>query len=284
MPDSYTPSYYRVTAPSLRLRKEASTNSVLVIGLPKGRVVKRVSDFRKPAEINEVQGNWIEVEALTGHRGYVFDPYVESAKLSKMDWSSNYDRAIFNCPPSSAECLEQLEKELLKKESAVVEKKQDFLIIHNFDGSSKEFREIHSPEDSVTLYRPTAVFLNERYLIITVLYYEGGEFLLYDRKHSEYISLWDYPKLSPDGSTLLVTSMADAYLPRGIQVIRLGANAPVILEERKTEWYPCDASWSTANRISLHECHVDYQIRSENRMVKSTVDLRIKGNSVTIQR
>ena len=80
MPDSYTPSYYRVTAPSLRLRKEASTNSVLVIGLPKGRVVKRVSDFRKPAEINEVQGNWIEVEALTGHRGYVFDPYVESAK------------------------------------------------------------------------------------------------------------------------------------------------------------------------------------------------------------
>lgn len=276
--------YFRVTVPSLRLRSEPNVSAVLIIGLKQDRIVQRVSDFEKTEKINGTEGKWLEVETLTGHRGYIFDPYIEKVGLEQQVWDPIYDDSIFPCSPQKSECRERLNAGFQKKESAIAFKEGDTLIVHNSEGSKKLFEDNTDEGDSVTIYQPTVAFLEGRYLIITVQYYEGGEYLLYDRKTETTVSMWNYPLLSPDQSTLIVTSMSDAYIPNGIQVIKLGSGAPVLLKELKTEWHPCYPKWINSTHVALYHCHFDYSANSDENMVKSRVDLFIEQETVRLER
>lgn len=274
--------YYQVTASSLIIRSEPKVNSDKVGSVLKNRLIERISNFKRSDTIENNAGNWIKISTLNKKTGYVFDAYLKSAKPHDAYWTFKTNNELIPCSPNYNKCIEKIAKSIFINHKDVLKKEPYGISIRALDGTIIKIRDVKEPKGSIINNKPIAVFLESRYILINVSFYEGGEILLIDRKSKQIVKLWDFPLLSPDKKHLLVTSAADAYATNGVAIVALTENQPKIIYSAETSWYPCKPSWSTANIAIIHKCHVDHKLPDKKQTFLSQIEIKINNDKVKL--
>ena len=222
--------YYEVNVPLLRLRSAPKKKSKIVEKVRLGRIVKRSTFFAKTGKVKSktgrtIKGKWIQVETRTGKSGYMFNAFLKKAMPKEIDYSS-HDKSLFSCPPHLSDCQAKLSKELIKKNPEIIQASFAGYTVVNQDKTKHVFANNPDRAENLIIYTPIALFGKKRYLIVSVALFEGGAYVLYDRKTKKTLSLWDAPNLAPDGRHLLVSSYSLAHNPNGLQLVQLGSGKP----------------------------------------------------------
>lgn len=275
--------YYKVNVYALNLRKEPTTSSDKILSLKKNRILVRVDKTEKEDIIDGISGKWLHVSTLEKTFGYVFEPYLIKAKLEKPDWEINKHNILSLCTNHTSDCFRK-QSEHTYKEYNFITKTGKKLEIIAFDGTKRTFEDENEFEDSIVIYTPLEVFFNDlRYVLIEVSLYEGGSFILYDRKFNKSTSLLDIPIHSPNKESLLVVSSSYAYNITGIQIIKLSEFEPKIVFEIKDKWLPCLGSWTSDVEVKVYECFEDYTFKENDGMLYSERTIQFKNNTWLLQ-
>ncbi|TGM60100.1 SH3 domain-containing protein [Leptospira meyeri] len=275
--------YYKVNVAALNLRKEPSIASEKLLSLKKNRILIRANNFEKNDIIDGVSGKWIYVSTYEKTFGYVYEPYLKKAILEKPYWEIEMPNIFSLCKRQTTDCFKQ-QSEYTFKNYNFISKKGNTLNIVAFDGSIGTFEDKKEFEDSIEIHTPLEVFFKDwRYVLIDVSLYEGGSYLLYDRKFNISIPLLDVPISSPNKEYLLVVSSADAYNTSGIQIINLTDLEPKIVFEFKDKWRPCLGSWKSNVEVKVYECFEDYAFKNNNGMLYSERIIHLNNSSWELQ-
>lgn len=275
--------YFKVNASALILRKEPSTSSEKLLSLKNNRILIRANNFEKDDIIDGISGKWIYVSTYEKTFGYVFDPYLKKSILEKPYWEVEIPNILSICNKFTNECFRKQTEYIFKKYN-FISKTGNTLNIVGFDGTIRSFEDKKEFEDSIEIHKPLEVFFkDERYVLIDFSLYEGGSFILYDRKFNKSIQLLDIPSYSPNKEFLLVVSSADAYNSTGVQIIKLSELEPKIVFEFKDKWRPCLGSWNSDVEIKVYECFEDYSFKNNNGMLYSERIIQLKNDSWELQ-
>ncbi|MCT8335816.1 SH3 domain-containing protein [Leptospira sp. 85282-16] len=271
--------YYKVNVSALNLRKEPSISSDKIISLKKNRILIRANKFEKYDLIEGVSGKWIYVSTYEKTFGYVFEPYLKKAKLEKPYWESETPNILSLCNKQTNDCFKK-QTEYIFNKYKFISKTGNNLNIVGFDGSVGTFEDKREFEDSIEIHTPLEVFFkDERYVLIDFSLYEGGSFILYDRKFNKSIQLLDIPISSPNKEFLLVVSSADAYNTVGVQIVELSELEPKSVFQFKNKWRPCLGSWNSDVEVKVYECFEDYSFKNNNGVLYSERIIQFKNDS-----
>lgn len=275
--------YYQVNVSTLNLRKKPSTSSEKILSLNKNRILIKADKSEHNDIISGVSGKWIYVSTLEKTFGYVFEPYLKKAKPEKPYWEIDIPNVLTQCNEHSHDCFKQ-QTEYTFRNYSFISKTGNNLTIVKFDGNISTFTDKEEFEDSIEIHTPLEVFFKDlRYVLIQVSLYEGGGYLLYDRKFNKSLSLLDIPISSPNLEYLLIVSSADAYNSSGVQIVKLTESEPKITFEFKDKWRPCLGSWISNVEIKVYECFEDYSLKNNNGMFYSERIIQFKNNSWELQ-
>ncbi|TGK45973.1 SH3 domain-containing protein [Leptospira kanakyensis] len=271
--------YYKVNVSALNLRKEPSISSDKLISLKKNRILIRANNFEKNDIIEGVSGKWIYVSTYEKTFGYIYEPYLKKAKLEKPYWEFETPNILSLCNKQTNDCFKK-QTEYIFKKYKFISKTGNNLNIVGFDGSVGTFADKREFEDSIEIHTPLEVFFkDERYVLIDFSLYEGGSFILYDRKFNISIQLLDIPISSPNKEFLLVVSSADAYNTVGVQIVKLSEFEPKIVFQFKDKWRPCLGSWNSDVEVKVYECFEDYSFKNNDGMLYSERIIQFKNDS-----
>jgi hypothetical protein len=139
-------------------------------------------------------------------------------------------------------------------------------IINHLGTVVREYRDslVDTDDTDQKLYKIIGEFKGQKITVISVQYYETGEYLLVNNETGEETFIWGYPKLSSNNKYLFVGSCAlgyDEFMPNGFQIWELKENNSLKLlhEIREKEWCINEFYWIGNKSLAIETKKINGQ-------------------------
>ncbi|HHH50360.1 MAG TPA: hypothetical protein ENK52_05215 [Saprospiraceae bacterium] len=263
---------------NLRLRASSSSSSKIIKELSEGDALEYLnekSDFTQKVNLRGIQFDepWLKVSTEAGDIGWVYGGGVKPYKNPVDLAPSPYDvceRLLKNGRTEKYyDCQKQIMAKQLKKDNRYVEQTNDG---YNFKLLGGEILELKKEmlDDSIAIvdYRYRYYIPRMGYFVVEVLEKEGGKYLLINDKSGKQISIWGYPKPSPDNKHIIVAAANN-----GIQILGFTPNGLDIVWEKELRANEASApKWIDKKTIQLTIKPTDAESGDRARLIELKKD------------
>lgn len=248
-----------VNASSLLLRQGPGKDTKALLKLFNGRalLLKEVTD--REEVIDGIKAKWYKVSTLQGDTGYVFSGYVKEPDRESEQGKYRYKdpNVIKFCAnlKSYNECSESIHNYYLSTFKFIT-KINGVLKIKLKNGKEISFADYipktMEDEPHIITYAVSDYWEELHYCIITAYYWEGISQTLVNIDTGKKVNFWNTPIfVSEDKQFMIAISDSEAYIPNGIQIIKIAKGNPVIVFEQETGFGPINCKWINSQLIEL---------------------------------
>jgi hypothetical protein len=202
-------------------------------------------------------------------------PRANQSQNSIVVTDSILNKTLFKLNEISFEEYEKLKKNIsiVQIQPLNIKKMNNKIHLSLNDGSYKEFADsIFGTDDTRNKeYVLKGLYKEVNLYLIQANYYEGGEYILVNKKNGEVYNMWSLPIISPDHQKIISfgNSLGYEIMPNGIQYFEIINGTPKIKWEYNTQkWKPEDLRWITNNVLILKQVIPDFISTTQKEQIK----------------
>lgn len=251
----------------LRLRTKPDSKSEILMEFPEGTTLYFLGEKSEHTQKVTLRGKtydepWLKVGTADGTQGWIYGGAVRfnEPKLDKNP--SPYDACFQQFYDQGYNeyntCAKRVRKSQLKQDSRYLTQLGKGLSINLFNGETKVFKPTattgENPGEGYSAYDYMYYIPQMGFFVIGALGYEYYEYQLVNDKIGNTISIWGYPKPSPDYRHLIVTNadLEAGFTTNGIQLFGFVNNRFKLLwQEELDDMEPHLAKWMDEKTVEV---------------------------------
>lgn len=250
---------------NLRMRTEPDTKSDVVRELKEGEAIaflEEKSNFTQKITLRGKQYDepWLKVKTSADKIGWVYGGGVKFYKPKVDVTPSPYDGCMDlrkrRREQAYADCVEGIMDKQLRKDSRLVRTMDSGLEFTLLGGDKKQLvaRATEEPEVDFSVFDYRYYIPKMGYFVVEATGHEMGEYRLVNDKSGNEISVWGFPKASPDYKHLcsINADLEAGYEMNGVQILGFtDKGLKVVWEQEIKSLEPIQSKWLDQNTVEI---------------------------------